>query len=75
MKSIVMAMYLLSISAGNLITALVNQIMPSLSGAEFYLFFAGLMAAAAVIFIFVALGYREHSYIQPEAPAEEPQVN
>jgi POT family proton-dependent oligopeptide transporter len=72
MKSIVMAMYLLSISAGNVITALVNWAVPSLSGADFYWFFAKLMAAAAVVFIFVALAYRERTYIQPEAAADEP---
>ncbi len=71
MKSVIMALYLLSMSAGNLITTLVKWLLPNLKGANHYFFFSALMAAAAVIFIFVALGYRERSYIQAESAAEE----
>jgi POT family proton-dependent oligopeptide transporter len=66
MKSVIMAMYLLSIWAGNLITAIVTWAMPDLSGANRYWFFAKVMVVAAVIFIFVARNYRERTYIQPE---------
>jgi POT family proton-dependent oligopeptide transporter len=73
MKSIIMALYLLAISAGNLLTAAINAAIinddgsSKLPGASYYWFFAGLMAAAAVVFIFVARRYREKTYIQPEA--------
>jgi len=73
MKSIVMAIYLWSISAGNLFTALVHLFIQNpdgtvkLSGSSYYLFFAGLAAAAAVIFAFVALRYREKTYLQEAA--------
>jgi POT family proton-dependent oligopeptide transporter len=66
MKSIIMAVYLLSISAGNLITTIVNSTLPGLKGADYYLFFAALMAGAAVIYVVVAMFYREKTYIQPE---------
>jgi proton-dependent oligopeptide transporter, POT family len=73
MKSIIMAIFLLSISLGNLFTALVNKVIQNpdgtskLAGADYYWFFSGLMAATAVLFIFVARRYREKTYIQPEA--------
>jgi POT family proton-dependent oligopeptide transporter len=66
MKSIIMAAYLFSISVGNLITATVHDRIPSLKGADFYLFFAALMGATAVVYIVVAQFYREKTYIQPE---------
>ena len=69
MKSVIMAIFLLSISAGNLLTALVNWLYPKLTGPPYYWFFAGLMTAAATIFIFVAMNYREQNFIQPEAAA------
>ena len=38
-----------------------------LAGASYYWFFVKVMTIAAVIFIFVAAGYREKTYIQDEA--------
>ncbi len=67
MKSIIMAVFLFSISAGNAITAIVNKSLPGLKGADYYLFFAALMAATAVVYVFVAMFYRERTYIQPES--------
>ena len=73
MKSIIMAIFLFSDSVGNLFTAAVTYFIEKpngqmrLTGADYYLFYAGLMAATAVIFIFVARCYREKTYIQPEA--------
>jgi len=70
MKSIVMAVYLWSISAGNLFTALVHVVIRNpdgtqkLSGSSYYLFFAALTVAAAVIFSFVARRYKEKTYLQ-----------
>lgn len=74
MKSIIMSFYLLSIAAGNLLTALVNAFNRSangtmrLEGAAYFWFFTALMFIAALLFIFVASAYREKSYIQEEQP-------
>ena len=40
-----------------------------LEGPEYYLFFAGAMAVTALLFIPVAMRYREKSYIQDEEDA------
>jgi proton-dependent oligopeptide transporter, POT family len=71
-KSMVMSLYLLSVSLGNLITAGVNAVIQNsdgtskLPGASYYWFFTGLMAVAAVMFVAVALRYRGRSYSQDE---------
>jgi proton-dependent oligopeptide transporter, POT family len=73
MKSLIMAIYYASIALGNTFTAQVNHFIQKpdgtsrLEGASYYWFFTGLMAAAAFVFIFVAMGYREKSYVQ-DAP-------
>lgn len=70
MKSLVMAIYYLSISLGNQFTSLVNVVIRNadgttkLPGASYYWFFTGLMAAAAVVYLFVAKNYREKTYVQ-----------
>jgi proton-dependent oligopeptide transporter, POT family len=75
MKSFVMSLYLLSVSAGNLFTMLVNKFIQNpdktvkLQGADYYWFFTAVMLGAAVLFIIVAWFYREKSYIQEEQPA------
>ena len=75
LKAIVNALYLLSISAGNLFTALVHVFIANpdgttkLQGASYYNFFAILAIAAAGIFALVALRYKEHAHLQDEAPA------
>ena len=75
MKSVIMSVYLLSISAGNLITAGVNFFIQNpdgsvkLQGADYYLFFTGLAMAASLLFVFVARKYQEKTYLQAEAPA------
>jgi POT family proton-dependent oligopeptide transporter len=74
MKAIMQALYLLSISAGNAFTALVHWFIANpdgttkLHGASFYIFFAVLSMAAAVVFAFVALQYKEVAHLQDEAP-------
>jgi POT family proton-dependent oligopeptide transporter len=74
LKSIVMSLYLLSVSLGNMLTAAVNEAIQNedgsskLPGASYYWFFTGLMGAAGVAFIFVALFYRERTYIQGDEP-------
>jgi dipeptide/tripeptide permease len=70
MKSFIMSLYLLSVSAGNLLTALVNKFTQdeagnsTLVGASYYWFFTYLMLGAAVVYVFVSLFYREKEYIQ-----------
>lgn len=74
MKSSIMALYLGSVSAGNIFTALVNRLTmdeagnSTLTGASYYWFFTAVMAGAAVLFIPVALLYRERTYLQQEEP-------
>jgi proton-dependent oligopeptide transporter, POT family len=72
LKSFVMAMYLMSIAAGNLLTAFVNELIirpdktSRLEGASYYWFFTGMMFVAAVLFVFVARTYRVQTYLQEE---------
>jgi POT family proton-dependent oligopeptide transporter len=75
MKSLIMALYYLSISTGNLLTAGVNYFIQNpdgtskLPGASYYWFFTALMCATAIVFIFAALRYKEQTYLQDEAEA------
>jgi POT family proton-dependent oligopeptide transporter len=70
MKSLIMAVYYFSISLGNQFTAQVNKFIQNpdgtnkLEGPSYYWFFAGLIAVAAVGYIFVARAYREKRYVQ-----------
>jgi POT family proton-dependent oligopeptide transporter len=65
-----MAFFYLSISAGNLFTALVNQLIQNpdgssiLEGAMYHLFFAGFMAIFALIFLIYMRYYKEEYIIQ-----------
>ncbi|MFT5442892.1 MAG: POT family proton-dependent oligopeptide transporter [Myxococcota bacterium] len=69
-KSFVMSLYLLSTSLGNLVTAGVNFAIQnedgttSLEGANYFLFFAALMLTAAILFIPVAINFKEKEHIQ-----------
>jgi POT family proton-dependent oligopeptide transporter len=62
-----MSFYLLSIASGNLFTSLVNAVIQNpdgtakLQGAAYYNFFAAIMFVTALLFIFVAMTYRERS--------------
>ena len=77
LKSLVMALYLMSVSIGNLFTAAVNYFIlnpdgtTSLEGASYYLLFAGLMGLTAILFIPVAMRYREQTHIQREVHPDE----
>lgn len=70
MKAVIMGIFFLSVSLGNAFTALVNFFIQNddgtykLVGAEYFWFFTGVMAATAILFIFVAERYKEESYIQ-----------
>ena len=72
MKAVVMSCYNLSVWLGNTFTAVVNHFIQNpdktskLPGAQYYLFFSGLMLGAAILFVFVALRYREETHIQDE---------
>jgi POT family proton-dependent oligopeptide transporter len=76
MKSAVMALWLFTVSMGNLFTAAVNRFIRNedeslkMNNQEYFLFFAALMFVTAVIFVFVARHYREKTYLQSQdAPA------
>lgn len=77
MKSIIMSLYLLAISAGNLFTALVYVFIKNddgtlkLHGAAYYNFYAFLSIGCVAIYVFVAKRYKEKAYFQCEAPASE----
>ena len=72
LKSVVMALFLLSISLGNAFTSLVNYFIQNadgsvmLDGASYYWFFAGVMLSASLLFIWVAQRYQGKTYLQGE---------
>jgi POT family proton-dependent oligopeptide transporter len=74
MKSIVMALYLWSITGGNAFTALVHWFIANpdgtlkLQGAAYYNFFAYLSIGCVAVWVFVARAYTEKTYLQGETP-------
>jgi len=78
MKSFIMGLWFLGVSLGNGITALVNAIIVNpdgslkLTGSEYFWFFAILMFATAIAFLFVALRYKVESYIQTRDSLPDP---
>jgi POT family proton-dependent oligopeptide transporter len=81
MKSIIMALYLLSISAGNAFTALVYVFIQNpdgtlkLHGAAYYNFYACLSIGCVAIYVFVAKAYREKTYLQGDTSETEIQAD
>ena len=77
MKSFIASVNLLTISLGNAFTAGVNKFIQNpdktskLEGASYYWFFTIVMLVMAVLFIFVAVFYKEKTYIQDEQPVTE----
>ncbi len=75
MKSFVMALFLFSVSLGNVFTSLVNVWIQNpdgsskLAGASYYLFFAGLMGVTTILYVFYASMYRGQRYVQGVEPA------
>lgn len=73
LKSVVMSLYFLSVTAGNLLTSAVNFLIERpdgslrLEGASYYLLFAGFMTLAAIAFTLATRGYRETLVLQEEA--------
>jgi len=76
MKSFIQALFLLSISAGNAFTAVVNWFIENedgttkLTGPQYYWFFVIAMLVTAVLFVPVAAQYKVKDYIQDEALEE-----
>ena len=74
MKSFVMAFFMMSIAAGNLLTSAVNFIIRNedgtskLAGADYYWFFTLLMFATALLFTLVIRFYKGETYIHEEVP-------
>jgi len=74
MKSVVMSLYLMSVSLGNIFTSLVNQLIQDehgesvLDGSEYFLFFAAVMFVSAVIFVPVSARFRDQTVLQAEGP-------
>ncbi len=72
MKSIIMAIFLCSVSLGNAFTAAVNFFIQNpdgtskLTGPEYYWFFTITMLVVATIYIFVSKNYKEKTYIHGE---------
>jgi POT family proton-dependent oligopeptide transporter len=72
MKSFIMAVYMLSVSLGNLFVAVVNGVIQRpdgttrLEGATYYWFFTGTMLATACVFLVFMQFYRGRTYIQGE---------
>jgi proton-dependent oligopeptide transporter, POT family len=70
MKSMVMALFFLSVSLGNLFTSAVNVFIQNadgttkITGAEYYVFFAAMMLATALVYIPCAMWFKEKTYIQ-----------
>ena len=70
LKSLVMGLFLLSVSVGNGFTALVNFWIQNpdgsvaLTGPDYYWFFAGVMFIVACLFLLVVGRYQETTYLQ-----------
>ncbi len=77
MKAVIMAIYLLAISAGNAFTALVHVFIANkdgtvkLQGADYYYFFSALSIGCVAVFIFVAKAYKERNYVMTAVPDTE----
>jgi POT family proton-dependent oligopeptide transporter len=75
LKSVIMGIFFLSVSLGNLFAGLVNSFIANadgtskLTGVQYFLFFAGVMAITTVIFVFVAKAYKEETIIQEDGGA------
>jgi POT family proton-dependent oligopeptide transporter len=73
MKSLIMALFFLTIFMGNSFTSIVNLVIQNpdgtskLPGARYFWFFTIVMLATAVIFIPVARWYKPKEYIQDES--------
>ncbi len=77
MKSAVMALWLFTVSMGNLFTAAVNYFIRNEDGTvkmndqQYFLFFAVLMFVAAAIFVVFAMFYQGKTYLQSQVTEDE----
>ncbi|MBS1516340.1 MAG: POT family MFS transporter [Bacteroidetes bacterium] len=75
MKSFIMGLWLLSVSFGNFLDTQINSFVTSLKDASgkitaaYFWFYVILMGITAVLFLFVAMRYKEESYIQSREDA------
>jgi proton-dependent oligopeptide transporter, POT family len=80
MKSSVMALWLLAVSAGNFFDAQFNSWDLNANGThkltdyQFFTFFTLLMFAAAVVFVIVASFYKGRTYLQSQQPTLDEQA-
>jgi POT family proton-dependent oligopeptide transporter len=65
LKSTLMSLYLLAISIGNLLTAVVSY-LNKFHGVGEYLFYAGMMALVLGVFIWIATNYQERNFLADE---------
>lgn len=63
MKSTLMSFWLLTIFAGNLLTAWIAEIN-TFRGAGFFAFFVGLMLALSAVFVWIASRYKVRHYVE-----------
>lgn len=76
MKSFIMSLYMAAVTIGNLFTSWVNRVIQNpdgtsaLTGASYFLFFAGVMLATAFVFVLYAVRYREQRFVQGEREPE-----
>lgn len=72
LKSLVMGLYLLSVTLGNQITALVNMFIQdkagnsTMNGVDYYMFFTRLMLAAAVAYVFYSRTYKGKTFVHAD---------
>jgi POT family proton-dependent oligopeptide transporter len=73
MKSLIMCTYLLAISLGNQLTAVVNWVIQNpdgsvkLQGASYFMFFVWVMLGTAVLFAIVTPFYKGRTFLQDQA--------
>jgi POT family proton-dependent oligopeptide transporter len=72
MKSLIMGFFMLSVSLGNIFTAVVNAFIQNpdgsskLAGASYFYFFAGIMFVTAFLFLLVLKYYTPKTYFHEE---------
>ena len=68
-----MGLFLMSVALGNTFTAAVSAFIENddgtliLSGAEYFYFYAKLMLATAILFLFIVKYYKPKTYLHDEA--------
>jgi POT family proton-dependent oligopeptide transporter len=72
LKSLIMGLYLLSVSLGNTITSVVNKFFQddsgksTLTGPDYYMFFTYLMIGATLVYMVYARFYRGQTFVQKD---------